>query len=96
MYLNINGVRPTVTRRIVTSDPIKYLGVTPKPTEITGVIHMYRNDGFLLSTDDSSKFSRKLCSGNLVQLTNKPVPDTAPFVPVPVPPSAKVVTAVVG
>ena len=96
MYLNINGVRHTVARRIVSSDTIKYIGVTPTPTTISGVIRMYRNDGFLMSSDDSSKFGRKLCSGNLVQLTNKPAPNTDPFVPVPEPPTAKVVTAVVG
>lgn len=96
MYLTINGVRHTVTRRLVSADTIKYLGVTPEPTEIVGKIHMYRDDGFLMSTDDSSKFSRKLCSGTLVQLTNKPVPNTDPFVPPPEPPTAKVVTAVVG
>ena len=96
MYLDINGVQHTVTRRIVTSDTIKYIGVTPEPAEITGIIHMYRNDGFLMSSDDSSKFSRKLCSGSLMQLTNKPAPNTDPFVPPPEPPTGKVVTAVVG
>ena len=96
MYLMINDVRHTVSRRLVTSDTIKYLGVTPEPDEITGMIHMYRDDGFLMSTDDSSKFSRKLFSGTLMQLTNKPVPNTDPFVPPPEPPTAKVVTAVVG
>lgn len=96
MYLMINGVRHTVTRRLVSSDTIKYLGVTPEPAEIVGTIEMYRDDGFLMSTDDSSKFSRKLISGFLVQLTNKPVPNTDPFVPSPEPPSATVVTAVVG
>ena len=96
MYLMINGVQHTVKRRLVCSDTIKYLGVTPEPDEITGMIHMYRDDGFLMSTDDSSKFSRKLFSGTLMQLTNKPVPNTDPFVPPPDPPTAKVVTAVVG
>ena len=96
MYLMINGVRYTVTRRLVSADTIKYLGVTPEPAEIVGTIEMYRDDGFLMSTDDSSKFSRKLFSGTLMQLTNKPVPNTDPFVPPPEPPSANVVTAVVG
>ncbi len=96
MYLVINEARHTVTRRVVTPDTIKYLGVTPDPTEISGIIHMYRDDGFLMSTDDSSKFSRKLFSGTLMQLTNKPAPNTDPFVPPPDPPTAKVVTAVVG
>ena len=96
MYLMINGARHTVTRRLVSVDTIKYLGVTPEPDEITGMIHMYRDDGFLMSTDDPSKFSRKLFSGTLMQLTNKPELNTDPFVPPPEPPTAKVVTAVVG
>lgn len=96
MYLIINGVRHTVSRRLVSSDTIKYIGVTPEPAEISGIISMYRDDGFLMSTDDPSQFSRKLFSGTLMQLTNKPVPNTDPFVPPPEPPTAKVVTAVVG
>lgn len=96
MYLTINGVRHTVTRRIVSSDTIKYLGVTPEPETISGTISMYRNDGFLMSEDSTDGFSRKLYSGSLLQLTNVPEPDTAPYAPIPEPPSAKVVTAVVG
>ena len=96
MYLMINGARYTVTRRLVNMDTIKYIGVTPEPIEISGTISMYRDDGFLMSTDDSSKFSRKLFSGTLMQLTNLPEPNTEPFVPPPEPPTAKVVTAVVG
>ena len=96
MYLILNGVRHTVTRRLVSADTIKYLGVTPEPAEIVGTIHMYRDDGFLMSTDDSSKFSRKLFSGTLMQLTNMPELNTDPFVPPPEPPTAKVVAAVVG
>jgi len=96
MYLTINGARYTVTRRLVSADTIKYLGVTPEPKTISGTIAMYRNDGFLMSEDNTSKFARKLYTGNLLQITNKPKLDTAPFVPAPEPPSATVVTAVVG
>lgn len=96
MYLMINGVRYTVARRLVSADTIKYLGVSPEPAKIVGAIEMFRDDGFLMSTDDSSKFSRKLFSGTLMQLTNKPAPNTDPFEPAPEPPTAKVVTAVVG
>lgn len=96
MYLTINGTKYTVTRRLVSSDTIKYLGVTPEPVTITGKIQMYRNDGFLMSEDNTASFTRKLFSGTLLQLTNKPEPETDPFVPAPEPPTAKVVTAVVG
>ena len=96
MYLTINGVRHTVIRRIVSSDTIKYLGVTPEPNTVSGTIGMYRNDGFLMSEDDAGKFTRKAYSGTMLLLTNKPEPNTDPFVPVSEPPSATVVTAVVG
>ena len=96
MYLTINGANYTVTRRLVSSDTIKYLGVTPEPSNISGMIQMYRDDGFLLSSDNADNYSRKLFSGTLLQLTNKPEPDASAFIPTPVPPSANVVTAVVG
>ena len=96
MYLTINEARHTVVRRIVSSDTIKYIGVTPEPTKITGTIHMYRDDGFLMSEDDSSKFSRKLCYGTLLQLTNKPELDESTLLSNPNPTAEKVVTAVVG
>lgn len=96
MYLMINGVRHTVTQRVVSQDTIKYLGVDPAPSAVSGAIRMYRNDGFLLSSDDSTKFSRKLISGNLVQMTNRPAPNTASFVPAPEAPSVSVSSAVVG
>lgn len=98
MYLLINGTKHTVKRRVVSSDTIKYLGVTPSltPSAITGTISMYRDDDVLISEDDSGSFSRKLISGELLQLTNKPELDTSSFVPPTQPPSATVVTAVVG
>lgn len=96
MYLRINGTNYTVTKRIVGSDTIKYLGVTPKAINVSGTIHMFRDDGFLLSSDNADNFSRKLASGSLLQLTNKPELDTGAFVPPPKTPSATVVDAVVG
>jgi hypothetical protein len=96
MYLRINGTNYAVTRRLVSSDTIKYLGVTPEPINVSGTIQMYRDDGFLMSSDNADNFSRKLVSGTLLQLTNKPEPDASSFVPIPTPPTAKVFTAVVG
>jgi hypothetical protein len=96
MYLTINGLNYTVTKRLVNSDTIKYLGVTPEPTSISGTIEMYREDGFLLSSDEVMDFDRCLFSGTLLQLTNKPELSSDSFTPPPTPPTAKVVTAVVG
>ena len=96
MYLRINGTNYTVTKRLVGSDTIKYLGVTPEAINVSGTIQMYRDDGFLLSSDNADNFSRKLVSGTLLQLTNKPELDTKSFIPTPEPPTAKVFEAVVG
>lgn len=97
MYLLINGSKHTVKRRVASSDTIKYLGVTPslRPTAIAGKIKMYTDDNVLISEDNVSNFSRKLMSGELLQLTNKPALTTSSFKPVTLP-SAKVFTAVVG
>ena len=80
MYLMINGNKHTVSRRIVKSDEIQYLTVTPAPEEVSGVIQMYENNGFLISEDNADNFERWTYSGTLLVMTNKPEP-----VPEPVP-----------
>lgn len=81
MYLIINGNRHTVSRRIAKSDTIKFLSVTPTVVEITGTIQMYRDDGFLMSEDNTDGYERKYQTGTLLTLTNKPVPTPAVHVP---------------
>ena len=82
MYLMINGNRHTVSRRIVKSDKIHYLTVTPEPEQVTGKIQMYENNGFLISEDDADQFLRFTYSGTLLTLTN--VPEPIPVEPIPV------------
>ena len=74
MYLMINGNQHTVSRRLVLSNEIRYLTVTPEPTEVTGKIQMYDNSGFLISEDDVDSFLRSTYSGTLLTLTNIPEP----------------------
>lgn len=74
MYLIINGNKHSVSRRIVTLDTIQYLTVKPAIKSVSGVIQMYRNDGFLLSEDNADNFAHQTYSGTLLTLTNKPVP----------------------
>ena len=80
MYIKIGKTQYLCTRRIVTGDTIKYLSVKPNPGEVTGKIQMYRDDGFLLSEDDASKYARQTYAGTIFTMTNKPEP-----VPVPTP-----------
>jgi hypothetical protein len=96
MYLRISGINYPVTRRLVGSDTIKYLGVTPAPLNVTGMIQMYRDDGFLMSVDNADNFNRHVYSGTLFQITNKPEADASSFVPPEPPPEALVFNAIVG
>ena len=80
MYLLINNTRYPVTKRIVSKDTVKFLSVSPDPRPVSGLIQMYRNDGFLLSEDDAAGYTRQTYAGTILTLTNKPEP-----VPVPTP-----------
>lgn len=84
MYLMINGNRHTVSRRIVKSNEIRYLTVTPEPETISGKIQMYENSGFLISEDNADGFLRSTYTGTLLILTN--VPEPVPVEPMPVEP----------
>ena len=84
MYLIINNKRYTVSRRIHTSDTVKFLSVTENPGTISGTIQMYRDDGFLMSEDNAGDYQRQIYAGTLLTLTNKPEPvpvETGPVGP---------------
>ena len=78
MYLTINNTRHSVSKRIVKGKTIKYLYVTPAPETISGVISMYRDDGFLMSEDNADDYARKSYVGTLLTLTNEPEPPEPP------------------
>lgn len=75
MYLLINNTQYPVSRRILTPDTVKYLSVPNDPGEITGIIQMYRDDGFLMSEDNAEDYERQEYSGTLLTLTNAPIPE---------------------
>lgn len=81
MYLMINGEKHSVSRRLVSTDTIKYLSVEPAPENISGVIQMYTDEGFLLSEDNSDNYERKTYVGTLLTITNAPEPVPQPYVP---------------
>ena len=84
MYLLINNAQYTVRQRILTFDTVKFLFVTPEPESVSGVIQMYRDDGFLLSEDNADNYARQSYTGTLLTLTNLPEPtppEPQPYVP---------------
>ena len=95
MYLMINGNKHDVSRRIVKDDTIKYFPVTPSPEDISGLIQMYRDDGFLMSEDNADEFERRFCVGTLLTITNKPEPGPVPM-PDPEPSAEELIDILLG
>lgn len=81
MYLMINSQRHTCTRRIVKGGTVRYLSVTPEVADISGMIRMFRDDGFLLSEDSADSYERRRQVGTLLELSNDPEPVPAPAAP---------------
>lgn len=95
MYLLINNTQYPVTKRIVTGDTVKYLSVSPDPRPVSGLIQMYRDDGFLLSEDDADGYTRQTYAGTILTLTNKPEPVPVPSqIPEPQATTAQTLAAV--
>ena len=72
MYLMINNARHECSRRIVSSDTIKYLAVTPAVEDISGKAQLFRDDGFLMAEDNLDSFERKSMVGTTLTVTNAP------------------------
>lgn len=75
MYLLINNQQYPVSRRRKTTDSVIFSGVTQEPTELSGVIQMHSNEGFLLSEDNVADYLRHTYVGTTLTLTNLPEPE---------------------
>lgn len=78
MYLLINGARHTVKRRIIRPNTVKYTFVTPAPADVSGVIQMFTDTGFLLCKDNVDRYEYKYYKDSLLTLTNIPEPEPVP------------------
>lgn len=90
MYLLINNNQYPVARRRVTSQSVVYSEVNTEPENLSGVIQMYSNEGFLLSEDSVSDYLRhtyqapiygeegEILSYGILTLTNVPEPEPQP------------------
>ena len=74
MYLTINNQSYPLRRRRLTSQSVTYYGMTEMPETISGMITMYRDDGFEMSVDDADSYARQVKSGTVLVLTNEPEP----------------------
>lgn len=78
MYLLISNNQYPVSRRRVNSQSVIYSGLETEPTDISGVIQMFRDDGFLMSEDTVADYLRHTYSGGILTLTNVPEPEPQP------------------
>ena len=78
MYLVINNENYSLTRRKLMNDSVTYYGMTEMPETVSGIITMYRDDGFEMSTDDADSYARQVKSGTVLTLTNEPEPQEPP------------------
>ena len=78
MYIMIQGNTYANVRRVVFpgSGNVAFIGESiPAGLDALGVISVYRDDGFLLRQDDSSKFARIASQNGALLLTNQPLPE---------------------
>lgn len=78
MYLLISNNQYPVDRRRVNSQSVIYSGLESEPTDISGTIQMFRDDGFLMSEDTVQDYLRYTYSGGILTLTNIPEPEPQP------------------
>ena len=79
MYLKIGEKQYSCTKRIKSAaGTLKFLGVSPSPGEVSGTIQMYRDDGFLMSEDDTSQYIRQKYAGTLLSFFAYPEPEPVP------------------
>ena len=78
MYLVINNENYSLTRRKLMNNSVTYYGMSEIPDTVSGIITMYRDDGFEMSTDDADSYARQVKSGTVLTLTNEPEPPEPP------------------
>ena len=90
MYLFIYNNQYPVSRRRVNSQSVVYSGLESEPTDISGVIQMFRDDGLLMSEDMVENYLRHtyqaptydedgtMLSYGILTLTNVPEPEPQP------------------
>ncbi len=81
MYIKINNLQYPCRERRVEQNSIYYLGVTGLTMPISGTVQLCRNDGFIMSEDDTADYQRHVLQGTRLTLTNEPEQPPQPYVP---------------
>ena len=83
MYIKIGKKTYPCTKHIKRNDCLKFLSVSPDPGTVSGTVHLYRDDGFLLQSFDTGDYIRQSYSGTILAFYKypKPEPVETPHVP---------------
>lgn len=74
MYLQINGVKYHNVSRYHTGDTISYSGASLTGIETLGTVDVYRDDDFLLATDDTTEYPyQTITDGHILLRKREPV-----------------------
>lgn len=58
-----------------TSPDLRYIGLPDDfPAPVSGTIHLYSDDGFLMRSDNAEDYLRQTFEGGVLTLTNTPEP----------------------
>lgn len=81
MYIKVNNLQYPCRERRVENGTISFLGVTGLTMPISGTVQLCRNDGFILSEDNTEDYQRHVLQGTRLTLTNEPEQPPQPYVP---------------
>lgn len=74
MYLQINGIKHRNVSRYSTDDIISYSGESLTGIETLGTVDVYRDDDFLLATDDTTEYPyQTITDGHILLRKYEPV-----------------------
>lgn len=66
MYIETNGAKYPNVRRYASGEAISYTGASLVGLENLGTVDVYRDDGFLLMTDDAAQYPFKTITNGYI------------------------------
>lgn len=75
MYIETNGAKYPNVRRYASGEAISYTGASLVEIETLGAVDVYRDDGFLLMTDDTSQYPVQTITNGYILLRKTEPPE---------------------
>lgn len=75
MYIETNGAKYPNVRRYASGEAISYTGASLVDVTELGAVNVYRDDGFLLMTDDTSQYPYQTITNGYILLRKYEPPE---------------------